>query len=141
MGGQGSINKTRGSAKSPWELKRGCGVAALLRRYCGARLLSGPAFWENDSRASARHMPLDICPQHVTPISKQHCEWESIATSTPTTPPSTHNNTPSTNNNALEYLLHMLEDETNMLEKNTRMCWNMHGIAAPRKRHWNMSAY
>ena len=69
-GGQGSINKTRGAAKSPWELKRGCGVAALLRRYCGERLLSGPAFWENGSRASARHMPLDICPQHVIPISK-----------------------------------------------------------------------
>ena len=70
MGGQGSINKNRGSAKSPWELKRGCGVAALLRRYCGERLLSGPAFWENGSRASALHMPLDICPQHVIPISK-----------------------------------------------------------------------
>ena len=69
-GGQGSINKTRGAAKSPWELKRGCGVAALLRRYCGERLLSGPAFWENGSRASALHMPLDICPQHVIPISK-----------------------------------------------------------------------
>ena len=65
-----SKNGTRGTAKSPWELKRGCGVAALLRRYCGERLLSGPAFWENGSRASALHMPLDICPQHVIPISK-----------------------------------------------------------------------
>ena len=67
---KGSRNSTRGPAKSLWELKRGCGVAALLRRYCGERLLSGPAFWENGSRASALHMPLDICPQHVIPISK-----------------------------------------------------------------------
>ena len=67
---KGSINSTRGPAKRPWELKRGCGVAALLRRYCGERLLSGPAFWGNGSRASALHMPLDICPQHVIPISK-----------------------------------------------------------------------
>ena len=69
-GKKGSINSTRGAAKNPWESKRGCGVAALLRRYCGERLLSGPAFWENGSRASALHMPLDICPQHVIPISK-----------------------------------------------------------------------
>ena len=68
MGTRGRANSIRGTRKSPRELKRGFGVAGLLREYCGQTLLSGPAFWKKGSRASVRHVPRDLYPRRIIPI-------------------------------------------------------------------------
>ena len=68
VGTRGRANSIRGTRKSPRELKRGFGVAGLLREYCGQTLLSGPAFWKKGSRASVRHVPRDLYPRRIIPI-------------------------------------------------------------------------